>query len=678
MRRYRILNFGLILIILFSSFMGIRDIGFAAISEEEVKAVAYERGYDAGKDVALKNNADKKYYIYDYITKPDRNKVINENGDFLINVGNSSLLRNLFYNSYMEGFEWGYKDYIGTTNTGGSTGTEKKEEHSVEFGTFFGLIYGEIEGFKDYEAGKSLNSSRSLPKDSEITSIFDLSNIPSIDKNKFVKEFKANYKIGYEEAYYKGKFGVKRDSMEAGKEDGALFGSMLGNLFGNKDYYEGRDSNYNRNMPSDSKITTDYLLNRDNADYLKGFVDGFKNAYKESYISSFREANKNTKLLEDLYAYENGYEVGQAKGKIQGNIDYMEKKTNDWVRSQPLSSTINMEYNLIYQTYKYREGFVNGYWDGYAKGYTDTYKENSQQTAMNKTTSTTVPIKGGVFPSLDNGMIVEIDKGIYFNPVILTIDTLNSSYVVSDRYFVASSFYRLAITNPSENFNRDKKIKISFEYYGDKNGGIYKLEGDKWKYMPSTVEENKVSTYTNPSTINSNVFAVLIDTKSEVLYDIRGHWAKDEITTHIRRDTINGYPDKTFRPEQYITRGEFLVLLSRVYNWSLPTNLSNLATFKDRGAIASYNERQISYGLTHGYILGYGDGNFKPNNNISYKEVETIMRRVLNDPKFNWNTYAQKMIYEKKIRSASLDSMDNKISRAEFSYLLYELTKWDY
>lgn len=54
------------------------------------------------------------------------------------------------------------------------------------------------------------------------------------------------------------------------------------------------------------------------------------------------------------------------------------------------------------------------------------------------------------------------------------------------------------------------------------------------------------------------------------------------------------------------------------------------------------------------------------------------MRRVLNDPDFQWRTYAEKMIYDKRVRSSSYDSYNNNITRAEFSYMLYKLNEWKY
>ena len=57
--------------------------------------------------------------------------------------------------------------------------------------------------------------------------------------------------------------------------------------------------------------------------------------------------------------------------------------------------------------------------------------------------------------------------------------------------------------------------------------------------------------------------------------DIASHWAKNEIGIAANKGWINGYPDGTFRPNQYITRAEAMTLVNRVLN-RLPENSSDL------------------------------------------------------------------------------------------------------
>lgn len=46
--------------------------------------------------------------------------------------------------------------------------------------------------------------------------------------------------------------------------------------------------------------------------------------------------------------------------------------------------------------------------------------------------------------------------------------------------------------------------------------------------------------------------------------DIDGHWANKYINSAFTKGWINGYPDGTFKPDQYITRAEFVTLVNNV------------------------------------------------------------------------------------------------------------------
>ena len=53
--------------------------------------------------------------------------------------------------------------------------------------------------------------------------------------------------------------------------------------------------------------------------------------------------------------------------------------------------------------------------------------------------------------------------------------------------------------------------------------------------------------------------------------DIQGHWAQEEIQRAMDAGWIDGYPDGTFQPEQTITRAEFTKLLFGCHSSDPPT-----------------------------------------------------------------------------------------------------------
>ncbi len=111
--------------------------------------------------------------------------------------------------------------------------------------------------------------------------------------------------------------------------------------------------------------------------------------------------------------------------------------------------------------------------------------------------------------------------------------------------------------------------------------------------------------------------------------DIVGHWAHQTIDTMTINGYINGYDDGNFKPDQNITRGEFSAIVYRILG---------LTTAKD-GVIYddtdSHWARDIiaTMSLPEGYgmLRGYGDGNFGPNDPITREQAVAIIARAKSD-----------------------------------------------
>jgi len=104
--------------------------------------------------------------------------------------------------------------------------------------------------------------------------------------------------------------------------------------------------------------------------------------------------------------------------------------------------------------------------------------------------------------------------------------------------------------------------------------------------------------------------------------DIAGHWAEDLILRLTEAGIITGYPDGTFRPESTITRAEFSAILCRALNLS-PQGSSSFSDTQGHWA-----EGYIQALSEKGYINGYPDGSFKPDDQIKRAEIAAIIMRV--------------------------------------------------
>mgnify|MGYP000860126616 FL=1 len=574
----------------------------------------YDLGYDTGEELARENkgkgvsaeSAWRKHYSSD---------------DYPIDLIEDE-------SSYRSGFFDGYREHI----------SEEKTE--LDFPFELGKALGSIYGYRDFQNGVKANWKKALPNERTLKRMFNLNMESREYVDEFLSQFTTFFEEWYKKSYEKAIIKPILTSLEQGVEDGEKLGALFGGTFGVKGYYENRDNDFTRNLPSDRDIISDYSLRSDNKEYMDGFLSGFKDAYEIEYNKVFREANINETVRDEGEAYIHGKEVGLIQGEIIATEDYLKYLNNDWKRSVPDNLQIIDDYNLSLQSSNYRDGFIAGFFDGYSEGYQAKFKNFSQESAINKRISALIPIKGGSLNSFDNAFGISITSGTYFNPVTVTIDTLYNNTKFNSTYFTkASESYNVSILNTSSNMDDNKLIEIIFEYYGDKvKGGIYRYVDNKWLYLPSVIEEGVIKTYIRPMSLkNDGIFSVFVDKNASVFPDTRGHWARDEINSYIRRGFIYGYGDKTFKPENNISKVEFLTILSRVYNW-------DSVEFKDYS-----------------------------NNPISYREVEKIMRNVENNYGFKWNDMAIKMLHERLVKSNSFINMDNKITRAEVVYMLYHL-----
>lgn len=108
--------------------------------------------------------------------------------------------------------------------------------------------------------------------------------------------------------------------------------------------------------------------------------------------------------------------------------------------------------------------------------------------------------------------------------------------------------------------------------------------------------------------------------------DIQGHWAEQELKNWLKQGFINGFSDGTLRPDQNITRAEFIAFVNRTFGFTDRAKLS----FSDIPANSNaWYVKDISTAIAAGYIEGYQDGTMRPNDPISRQEVAAIVARVL-------------------------------------------------
>ena len=101
-------------------------------------------------------------------------------------------------------------------------------------------------------------------------------------------------------------------------------------------------------------------------------------------------------------------------------------------------------------------------------------------------------------------------------------------------------------------------------------------------------------------------------------------WSNSEISTMANGKYIQGYEDGTFRPEDDITRGEFVTIAARFLDAIIDESYK---TFNDIDG--HWAEAAIHSVADQEWIGGYEDGSFRPDELITRAEAMTIINRML-------------------------------------------------
>lgn len=103
----------------------------------------------------------------------------------------------------------------------------------------------------------------------------------------------------------------------------------------------------------------------------------------------------------------------------------------------------------------------------------------------------------------------------------------------------------------------------------------------------------------------------------------KNFWAANYIGYVQQFGIISGYADGSFRPNAPVTRAEFAVIASRFEKLT-----EGGKHFTDVPS-AHWAAKYIDFAATRGWVTGYADGTFKPENPISRAEVAAVTCRLL-------------------------------------------------
>ncbi len=115
-----------------------------------------------------------------------------------------------------------------------------------------------------------------------------------------------------------------------------------------------------------------------------------------------------------------------------------------------------------------------------------------------------------------------------------------------------------------------------------------------------------------------------LDTENSFTDVNHADWYCLGISTMENGGFVNGYEDGSFRPNGYITRAELATIISNF------DDLSPVEESKFPDAAGHWAEAYINSAAEKGWLSGYADGLFRPNQLITRAETMSMINRVLN------------------------------------------------
>jgi len=118
-------------------------------------------------------------------------------------------------------------------------------------------------------------------------------------------------------------------------------------------------------------------------------------------------------------------------------------------------------------------------------------------------------------------------------------------------------------------------------------------------------------------------------------WDIYGHWAAQDIKDLSRQGLLAGYEDGSFRPDNPISRLEFIVFLDRLAGMKEKgennPKMSLPLPFVDAGEIPPWAKDTVARAYARGWLKGFEDGTIRPFATLTRVEAAAFLVRFMGE-----------------------------------------------
>lgn len=328
-------------------------------------------------------------------------------------------------------------------------------------------------------------------------------------------------------------------------------------------------------------------------------------------------------------------QYGQTSGQTVVNVPLAPTNT-------PLEATV-MNYQLaIYPTTKMKGANGIYYEDSETAvekmTFTNTYTYDTEvippaaTITANTTDTQGKPLTGASFVLTDSRGREAYTATSNANGIVRFPDVSNGTYTLLEKsapkgYVASDETYTLTVSDSRITMNGKDYAPVTFVNRKaaelNRTDHLAFLSG----YANGTFEPDRNMTRAEVTTMFARLLTEKMaadQTYSNTFSDVaKSHWAANYIGYMQQFGIITGYADGSFRPDASVTRAEFAAIASRFERLTEGTK-----SFSDVPS-SHWAAKYINFAATRGWVNGYADGTFRPNNSITRAEVAAVTCRLL-------------------------------------------------
>jgi len=147
---------------------------------------------------------------------------------------------------------------------------------------------------------------------------------------------------------------------------------------------------------------------------------------------------------------------------------------------------------------------------------------------------------------------------------------------------------------------------------------VYYYNGKEWVLLTGAVDWTGNTITVTVDHFTKYAVMAKVPAPAPALQDIAGHWAQAVIEKLVSLGAVSGYPDGAFRPDQNITRAEFVSVLVKAFQLKPAKG----KVFADTSG--HWAGEAISTAANYGIVAGYGDGRFGPDEPVTREQMAAM------------------------------------------------------